>query len=164
MMRVPEKMKPATAGFVYKYNTGGFQSPIAAPDAAPCWLAYNPRHYSLSVRIVMPDIFNVNLEDFEQQVLVASRQRIVLVDFWAAWCSPCLVIAPVLENVVSEYAGKVALAKLEVDEADNMKLAGRYRVRGFPTIILFKHGEEQARFSSARPKHFIQEFIEEWLD
>ena len=112
----------------------------------------------------MSDIYTVHLEDFEERVLDASHQRIVLVDFWAAWCSPCLVIAPVLERVIAEFAGKVALAKLEVDEGENMKLAGRYQVRGFPTIILFKHGEERARFSSARPKHYIEEFIEDWLD
>lgn len=112
----------------------------------------------------MTDIYNVQLNDFDELVLTASRQRIVLVDFWAAWCSPCLVIAPVLERVVAEYAGKAALAKLEVDEGENMKLAGHYKVRGFPTIILFKHGEEKARFSSARPRHFIEEFIEAWLD
>lgn len=112
----------------------------------------------------MADIYNVQLEDFEERVLVASQQRIVLVDFWAEWCSPCLVIAPLLDRVITGYAGKVALAKLEVDEGENMKLAGRYKVRGFPTIILFKHAEEQARFSSARPKQFIEEFIEHWLD
>jgi len=123
------------------------------------------RGFELTARYpAMTDMYNVQLEDFDQRVLDASHQRIVLVDFWAAWCSPCLVIAPVLERVIAEYAGQVALAKLEVDEGDNMKLAGRYKVRGFPTIILFKHGEEKDRFSSARPKHFIEEFIETWLD
>jgi thioredoxin 1 len=112
----------------------------------------------------MSDIFNVQLEDFDECVLTASQQRPILVDFWAEWCSPCLVIAPVLERVVSEYAGSVALAKLEVDAGENMKLAGRYKVRGFPTIVLFKNGEAKDRFSSARPKHFIEEFIAAWLD
>jgi thioredoxin 1 len=112
----------------------------------------------------MSDVFNVQLEDFDERVLAASHRQIVLVDFWAEWCPPCLVIAPILERVVTDYAGQVALAKLEVDDGENMKLAGRYKVRGFPTIILFKHGEEKARFSSARPQAFIEEFIEPWLD
>ena len=112
----------------------------------------------------MSDIFDVNLDDFDERVLAASEQHIVLVDFWADWCSPCLVIAPLLERVVAKYAGKVVLAKLEVDAEENMKLAGRYKVRGFPTIILFKHGEEKNRFSSARSMGFIEEFIEPWLD
>lgn len=112
----------------------------------------------------MSDIYNVQLEDFDEHVLSASQQRIILVDFWAEWCSPCLVIAPVLERVVKEFEGGVALAKLEVDAGENMKLAGRYKVRGFPTVVLFKNGEEKDRFSSARPKHFIEEFIAAWLD
>jgi len=112
----------------------------------------------------MADIFDIQLEDFEKQVLAASHRHIVLVDFWAEWCPPCLVIAPVLQRVVTEYAGAVRLAKLEVDEGENMKLAGRYRVRGFPTIILFRDGEEKARFSGAKSGHEIERFIDGWLD
>lgn len=112
----------------------------------------------------MADSFAIQLEDFDQQVLAASHTHIVLVDFWAEWCPPCLTIAPILQRVITEYAGAVKLAKLEVDEGENMKLAGRYRVRGFPTIILFRDGEEKARFSGAKPKHAIERFIEDWLD
>ena len=107
-----------------------------------------------------PDIFEIQLEDFDIQVLQASHQRPILVDFWADWCSPCIAIAPVLQTVISESNGEVALAKLEVDEGENMKLAGRYQVRGFPTVILFKDGKEQARFSGAQSKTFIEEFID----
>ncbi len=105
-------------------------------------------------------IFPVQLEDFEQKVLQASHERPVLVDFWAEWCSPCLVIDPVLQSVVRDCGGRVLLAKVEVDEGENMKLAGRYQVRGFPTIILFRHGQVVDRFSSARPRHFIETFLE----
>ena len=105
-------------------------------------------------------VFSVSREDFEERVLKVSRETPVLVDFWAEWCSPCLVIAPVLESVIREYAGRVKLAKLEVDEGENMKLAGHYLVRGFPTIILFRDGNDVARFSSARPHPFIRDFIE----
>jgi putative thioredoxin len=111
-----------------------------------------------------PHIYNIDLHDFDHKVLQTSHETPVLVDFWADWCSPCIAIAPVLTRVISEFEGQVKLAKLEVDEGENMKLAGHYRVRGFPTIILFKNGEEQDRFSSARPVHFIQEFIEKHLD
>ena len=105
-------------------------------------------------------IFPVHLEDFEQKVLQASHERPVLVDFWAAWCSPCLVIDPVLKSVVQDCGGRVLLAKVEVDEGENMKLAGRYQVRGFPTVILFRDGQVVDRFSSARPRHFIEQFLE----
>jgi len=112
----------------------------------------------------MTAIYDVQLEDFADRVLAESANRIVLVDFWADWCPPCLIIAPVLEQVVGEFDGKLALARLEVDAGDNMKLAGRYQVRGFPTVILFRDGEEKARFSSARSGSFIEEFIAPWLD
>jgi putative thioredoxin len=103
--------------------------------------------------------FAVDLEDFQQQVIDASHQQPVLVDLWAEWCSPCLVIAPVLIQLVDEYAGALLLAKVEVDEGENMKLAGHYKVKGFPTVILFDQGEERGRFSSARPLGFIREFV-----
>ena len=106
---------------------------------------------------------NIDLADFETQVIDASHVQPILVDFWADWCAPCIAIAPVLTRVVSSFEGKVQLAKLEVDEGENMKLAGKYSIRGFPTIILFKNGLEQDRFSSARPAQFIQQFIQQHL-
>jgi len=110
-----------------------------------------------------PWIATVDLHDFDAAVLAASHEQPVLVDFWADWCSPCLVIAPVLERVIAEYVGAVRLAKLEVDAGDNMKLAGHYRVRGFPTIMLFSQGEEQDRFSGAHPAPYIRAFIDRHL-
>lgn len=106
-------------------------------------------------------IYPVNYEDFAARVIGASHECPVLVDLWADWCSPCLVIAPVLEQVIDEYQGRLHLAKVEVDEGDNMKLAGHYRVRGFPTLILFEDGEERGRFHGARPARFIREFLAE---
>jgi len=108
-------------------------------------------------------IFEVSLEDFEQRVIQASTTRPILVDLWADWCPPCLVIAPVMEAVVKDRGGAVALAKLEVDEGDNMKIAGRYQVRGFPTILLIYRGEEIDRFSGAKPRSFVDEFIDQGL-
>ncbi len=104
-------------------------------------------------------IFDTDLNSFDQNVLLASNTIPVLVDFWADWCGPCIVIAPILNQVINEMSGQIKLAKLEVDEGKNMKLAGRYKVRGFPTIMLFEQGQEVARFSSAKPKHFIESFI-----
>ena len=105
----------------------------------------------------------LSLENFEQEVIQASHSKPVLVDFWADWCSPCIVIAPVLERVLVEYEDEVSFGKLEVDEGENMKLAGRYRVRGFPTIMLFKDGVEVARFSGAKPAQFIDSFLQQHL-
>lgn len=110
------------------------------------------------------NIINVDLEHFQQQVIEASHDRPILVDLWAEWCSPCRVIAPLLEKIVVEFDHQLLIAKIEVDEGENMKLAGKYQVRGFPTLILFDKGEEQARFSGAKPLHFIREFIEDHTD
>ncbi len=107
-------------------------------------------------------IFNVTgFDDFEERVIQASARNPVLVDFWADWCGPCLFLDPILKSVIPEYHGKVLLAKVDTDEDENMKLAGRYQVRGFPTVLLIENGEEIARFSSARTKPFVREFIED---
>lgn len=102
-----------------------------------------------------------SLETFEQDVLETSKEKTVLVDFWADWCSPCLVIAPVLEVIASEYEDELVIAKLEVDDGENMKLAGRYQVRGFPTIMMFRDGKEVNRFSGAKSQQAIEIFIDE---
>jgi len=106
-------------------------------------------------------IYDVDLEQFDDRVLAASHEVPVLIDLWAEWCSPCLVIAPLLKQLVEEHQGKLKLAKIEVDEGENMKLAGHYKVRGFPTIILIINGEEVARFSGAKPLSFLRNFIAE---
>lgn len=109
------------------------------------------------------NIFDVDVEQFEEKVLALSNDIPVLVDLWAEWCSPCLVIAPILKRFVAEYEADIKLAKVEVDEGENMKLAGRYKVRGFPTVLLMVEGEEVARFSGAKPMSFIREFVDQHL-
>jgi thioredoxin 1 len=106
------------------------------------------------------NIFNTNFAEFQQSVIQASFTRPVLVDIWADWCAPCLVLAPVLEAVVADYDDRVALAKVDVDDGDNMKLAGYFKVRGFPTVILFVNGEEIGRFHGAKSKPHVKSFIE----
>ena len=103
-------------------------------------------------------IFDVDYEQYDDLVIKASNDKPVLVDLWAEWCSPCLVIAPVLKKLINEYEGEILLAKVEVDEGENMKLAGHYKVRGFPTVLLISNGEEVARFSGAKPLSFLREF------
>jgi len=109
--------------------------------------------------MAFPHIYDVNEVDFTNKVVERSAQCPVLVDFWAQWCGPCLVLGPVLEAVIEAEHGRIVLAKLEVD--DNMRVAGHYRVRGFPTVIGFVDGQEIARFGSAKPKRWINEFIAE---
>lgn len=109
-------------------------------------------------------IIETHYESFDKDVIQRSHTTPVILDLWAEWCSPCLMIAPVLKQIIKEHSGGLILAKLEVDEGENMKIAGQYKVRGFPTIILVQNGEEVARFSGAKPKHFIDELIQKHLD
>lgn len=109
-----------------------------------------------------PDyIFDVNLEDFDARVIEASKIKPVIVDFWADWCPPCRALTPVLERVARAFEGRLLLAKVEVDEGANMKLAGRYGLKGFPTVLLFIGGEIKGRFSGARAEHWVRDFLEE---
>ena len=111
-----------------------------------------------------PDIFDVSFEDYDERVIAASHDVPILVDLWADWCMPCLVIAPKLNALVEEYRGRLRLAKLEVDAGENMRLAGKYKVRGFPTVILFINGEEKARFHGAKPLSFLREFVNDYVE
>ena len=86
---------------------------------------------------------------------------LVLVDFWAEWCAPCRMIAPILEELAQEYQGKLVVAKLDVDE--NPKTAMRFRVMSIPTVILFKNGQPVEVLVGAQPKRNFQAKIEKHL-
>lgn len=85
-------------------------------------------------------IVHVTDESFENEVLKSGEP--VLVDYWAEWCGPCKMIGPVLEEVAGKYAGRVKIAKLNID--DNPNTPPRYGIRGIPTLMLFKNGEVEA--------------------
>ena len=106
-------------------------------------------------------IINATEADFEQGVIQASHATPVLVDFWADWCGPCRVMTPTLEKLAHEYGGRFILAKVEADE--NMRLAGRYKLRGFPTVLVFRNGEVRGQFSGAKPAGFVRDFIGPFL-
>jgi len=109
-------------------------------------------------------LFTIDVNNFETQVIEYSNNIPILVDFWADWCPPCLVISPILKNVIHYYQGKVALGKIEVDVDENMKLAGRYQTRGFPSVLLFSNGVELNRFTGTKSKQFIINFLEENIE
>lgn len=107
-------------------------------------------------------IFDTDFPQFERDVVEASHAQPVLVDFWADWCPPCSALTPILERLIPSYGGRIRLAKIEVDADDNMKLAGRYAMRGFPTVLLVVKGEMVARFHSAKSESWVRAFIAEF--
>ncbi|MCE9680482.1 thioredoxin TrxA [Shewanella sp. AS1] len=101
-------------------------------------------------------IITLTDDSFENDVLKSDTP--VLVDFWAEWCGPCKMIAPILDDVADEYAGKVTIAKLNVDQ--NNATPAKYGVRGIPTLLLFKNGELADTKVGALSKTQLKEFID----
>ena len=101
-------------------------------------------------------ILYVTDDTFEQEVINSSNP--VLVDYWAEWCGPCEMIAPILEEIASEYTGKVKIAKLNIDE--NPQTPPRYGIRGIPTLMLFKDGNVEATKVGALSKSQLAAFLD----
>ncbi|MEA2401345.1 MAG: putative thioredoxin [Thermoleophilaceae bacterium] len=106
----------------------------------------------------MAEPIEVTDADFEQRVLERSAEVPVLVDFWADWCQPCHMLAPVIERAVDAHPGKVELAKLDTDA--NQSTAARYGVRGLPTVKAFVNGEVVDEFTGAQPPAVVERFVD----
>ncbi len=107
----------------------------------------------------MAKTVTVSDETFEQEVVQSSVP--VLVDFWAPWCGPCRMIAPILEEIAEEKAGKLKVAKVNVDE--NMRVAMQHGISSIPTLILYKNGKPVERIIGAMPKQRLLQQIERHL-
>lgn len=101
-------------------------------------------------------IVHITDESFEDDVLKAEQP--VLVDYWAEWCGPCKVIAPILGEIAEEYAGKLQVAKLNIDE--NPSTPPKYGIRGIPTLMLFKGGNVEATKVGALSKSQLSAFLD----
>ncbi len=101
-------------------------------------------------------ILQVSDDSFEADVLKAGTP--VLVDFWAEWCGPCKMIAPILADVATEYAGKVTIAKVNIDQ--NPNTPPKFNIRGIPTLLLFKDGQVAATKVGALSKTQLKEFLD----
>ncbi|HSW61908.1 MAG TPA: thioredoxin [Dissulfurispiraceae bacterium] len=89
---------------------------------------------------------------------ISESKGVVVVDFWAVWCGPCRMIAPTIEELAKEYAGKVKIGKLNTDE--NSEVAARYKIMGIPTIIFFKNGQKVDQVVGAVPKQQLKAKID----
>lgn len=107
-------------------------------------------------------ICDVEESNFDKLVIEQSHELPILLDIGAEWCAPCKVLTPRLEKLASEYGGKFLLAKVDADE--NMRIAGRHKVRGFPTVIAYSRGQETDRFHSAHPDSFLRNFINKLIE
>jgi thioredoxin 1 len=101
-------------------------------------------------------IVHISDDTFEEQVLKSDRP--VLIDYWAEWCGPCKMIAPVLDEIAEEYADRVTVAKLNIDE--NPETPPKYGIRGIPTLMLFKDGNVEATKVGAVSKSQLTAFID----
>ncbi len=104
------------------------------------------------------DVLTLTDENFEKTI---NENSLILVDFWAAWCFPCKMIAPTVEELAKEYKGKVVFGKLNVDE--NPKTSMQFGVTSIPTLILFKNGEIADKIIGAVPKDYLESKIKEHL-
>lgn len=101
----------------------------------------------------------VSDDSFSKDVLQSDLP--VLVDFWAAWCAPCRMIGPIIEQIAEEYNGKIKVAKMDVDA--NQKTPGEYSITGIPTILIFKEGKMVEKLVGAVPKARIKEMVDRAL-
>jgi putative thioredoxin len=110
---------------------------------------------------IRPHVRDVTTDEFQQDVILRSREVPVLVDFWAEWCQPCKTLSPTLEALADEFDGAFELAKVDVDA--NQELSAQFIVQSIPTVIAVKNGKEVSRFQGAIPEASIRTFLESVL-
>ena len=103
----------------------------------------------------------INVGDSNFNQLVLKSDKLVIVDFWATWCGPCKMIAPILKNIAKDYQGKVIVAKVDVDK--NQAVSSRYNIQNLPTTMFFKNGQPVDQLVGALPKEVFVNKVEENL-
>jgi thioredoxin 1 len=104
------------------------------------------------------NVGSVTDSSFQTDVIDASKTQPVMVDFWAEWCRPCLMLAPTVGEIATAYAGKIKVVKLNVDE--NTASAGKFNIRGIPTLLIFKGGQVAEQVVGAVPRDQIEKAVQ----
>lgn len=126
--------------------------------ALVAWIAYSYRKMqNAPAPADHPNVKNLTQNNFKQNV----SGGLILVDFWASWCGPCKIIAPVLNEIADEQEGKLRIGKVNVD--NQQAIAAKYKVRNIPTLILFKNGKEVKRIVGVKPKKALMTEISEFM-
>lgn len=126
--------------------------------ALVAWIAYSYRKMQTAPAPAdHPNVKNLTQNNFKQHV----GGGLILVDFWASWCGPCKLIAPVLNELAGELDGKLRIGKVNVD--NQQAIAAKYKVRNIPTLILFKNGKEVKRIVGVKPKKALMAEISEFI-
>jgi len=107
------------------------------------------------------DVMGFDVTNFEEDVLEASKSKPVVVDFWAAWCGPCRMVGPIIEEISKDYNGKAIVGKVDVDA--NQEFASKYGVRNIPTVLVFNKGEVVKRQVGVAPKNVYEEALDSLL-
>ncbi len=103
----------------------------------------------------------ITIDDSEFDQTVLQSDKPVLVDFWAPWCRPCLMVAPILDELAEEYSGRISIARIDIDQ--NPKTAARYNIMSIPTLLLFKNGEPVSHIVGFRPKEELKRSLDDAL-
>jgi thioredoxin 1 len=105
------------------------------------------------------NVSSVTDNNFQTEVIDASQTQPVMVDFWAEWCRPCHMLAPTVAEIATDYAGKLKVVKVNVDE--NVNTAGKFNIRGIPTLLIFKDGQVAEQIVGAVPKEQISKAVDQ---
>jgi thioredoxin 1 len=109
----------------------------------------------------MSKTVDVNSNNFQKEVINSNEP--VLVDFWASWCGPCLMMAPILDEIAKEYEGKIKIAKLDTEAPENQVLDYQYQIQSIPNLKLFKDGKIIKEFIGFRPKEIFESELQDIL-
>ncbi len=100
----------------------------------------------------------IQVDDNNFEKIVLKAERPVLVDFWATWCKPCVMVAPIVDELAAEYDGRIEFVKIDIDK--NPKIPARYNIRSIPTLLVFKNGEPVSHMVGLRPKGEMKKNLE----